>query len=59
MPLPDLTHLQYLVMLTIGGIERPGRDVREKLAEEGQRTSLRAWLAARDLWYRWPAYQRI
>jgi DNA-binding PadR family transcriptional regulator len=43
MPLPDLTHLQYLVLLTIGGVERPGRDVREKLAEEGQRTSLPAF----------------
>ncbi len=39
MPLPDLTHLQYLVLLIIGGVERPGRHVREKLAEEGQRTS--------------------
>src|SRR4051794_2531921 len=43
MPLPDLTHLQYLVLLTIGGVERPGRYIREKLAEEGQRTSLPAF----------------
>src|SRR5688572_8759241 len=43
MPIPDLTHLQFLVLLIIGGIERPGRYVREKLAEEGQRTSLPAF----------------
>ena len=43
MPLPDLTHLQFLVLLSIGGVGRPGRYVREKLAEEGQRPSLPAF----------------
>jgi DNA-binding PadR family transcriptional regulator len=43
MPLPDLTHLQFLVLLSIGGAEQPGRYVREKLAKEGQRPSLPAF----------------
>ena len=43
MPLPEITHLQFYVLLVIGGVERSGRYVREKLAEEGQRKSLPAF----------------
>jgi DNA-binding PadR family transcriptional regulator len=37
MQLPDLTHLQFLVLTTLLEGEQTGRYVREKLAEEGQR----------------------
>jgi hypothetical protein len=37
MPLPDLTHLQFLVLTTLLEGEQPGRYVREKLADQGQR----------------------
>jgi DNA-binding PadR family transcriptional regulator len=43
MPVPDLTHLQFLVLQTIGAVERSGRHIREKLADEGQRKSLPAF----------------
>src|SRR5688500_1063257 len=40
MPLPEVTHLQFLVLaVLLDGGELPGRVVREKLAEAGQRKS--------------------
>ncbi len=41
--IPELTHLQFLILMIIGGLERPGRYVREKLAEEGDKRSLPAF----------------
>jgi hypothetical protein len=35
MPLPDLTHLQFLVLTALLEGEQSGRYIREKLAEEG------------------------
>jgi DNA-binding PadR family transcriptional regulator len=43
MPIPEITHLQFLVLCAIGGTQRPGREVREKLAEEGCDKSLPAF----------------
>src|SRR4051812_32108854 len=43
MPIPDLTHLQFLVLSIIGAVARPGKHVRDKLAEEGERKSLPAF----------------
>jgi hypothetical protein len=43
MPLPDITHLQFLVLQILLGRERSGREVRERLAEEGARKSLAAF----------------
>src|SRR4051794_23847082 len=37
MPLPRITHLQFLVLATLIDGELPGRVVREKLAEQGER----------------------
>jgi DNA-binding PadR family transcriptional regulator len=37
MPLPDLTHLQFLVLTTLLEGEQTGRYIRERLADEGQR----------------------
>src|SRR3954451_19839409 len=39
MPLPELTHLQFLVLSTLLDGERSGREVRERLAEAGERKS--------------------
>jgi len=39
MPLPELTHLQFLVLTILMDGERSGREVREKLAEAGERKS--------------------
>lgn len=33
MKVPDITHLQFAVLSIIGGTERSGRTIREKLAE--------------------------
>jgi len=43
MPIPEITHLQFLVLCAIGGRLRPGREVREKLAAEGYDKSLPAF----------------
>jgi DNA-binding PadR family transcriptional regulator len=37
MPLPDVTHLQFFVLALLLGGERAGKEIRAKLAEEGQR----------------------
>ena len=39
MPIPDLTHLQYLVLEELEDGERSGRDLRQKLEEYGVRKS--------------------
>jgi DNA-binding PadR family transcriptional regulator len=39
MPIPEITHLQFLVLALLMDGERPGRYVREKLAEAGHRKS--------------------
>src|SRR5262245_56667146 len=41
--LPDLTHLQFLVLGVLHGGEQPGRVVREALAEYGVRRSAAAF----------------
>jgi DNA-binding PadR family transcriptional regulator len=43
MPVPQLTHLQFLVLDILGARERPGKYIREKLVEEGERKSLPAF----------------
>src|SRR5438105_8191570 len=40
MPLPDLTSLQFLILQILGGVERSGRVIREKMAQEGASKSL-------------------
>jgi hypothetical protein len=39
MPLPDITHLQFLVLTSLLDGEQPGRCIRDRLAEEGVRKS--------------------
>lgn len=39
MPVPDITHLQFLILSILGGLDRPGRDVRQKLADANVRKS--------------------
>ena len=39
MPLPDITHLQFLILAILMEREQSGRFVREKLAEQGVRKS--------------------
>src|SRR5256885_11573962 len=39
MPLPDLTHLQFAVLSIVGGSEKSGREVRERLTKEKLRMS--------------------
>ena len=39
MPLPEITHLQFLVLSVLTDRELPGRLVREKLAESGEKKS--------------------
>lgn len=34
MPVPDITHLQFLIIEILGGLDRPGREIRKKLAAE-------------------------
>lgn len=36
MPVPDITHLQFLVLEILGSQERSGRVVRDKLTENGE-----------------------
>jgi DNA-binding PadR family transcriptional regulator len=43
MPIPKLTHLQFLVLLAIGARERAGRDIRTRLGKEGASKSLPAF----------------
>src|SRR5688572_18267316 len=43
MGIPDLTHLQFLVLDVIGAKERPGKYVREKLTSQGERKTLPAF----------------
>jgi hypothetical protein len=37
MALPDITLLQFLVLTVLLGGEQPGRHIRERLAEEGEK----------------------
>jgi DNA-binding PadR family transcriptional regulator len=37
--LPDLTHLQFLILAVLMDGEQPGKFIREKLADEGERKS--------------------
>ena len=39
MPLPEITHLQFLVLSLLGGEELPGRAIREGLTAQGERKS--------------------
>ena len=39
MPLPDITHLQCLLLTALLDSERPGRELRDLLAQEGHRKS--------------------
>jgi DNA-binding PadR family transcriptional regulator len=39
MPLPEITHLQFLVLSILTDKEAPGRLIREKLAEHGGKKS--------------------
>lgn len=43
MPLPDITHLQFLVLTVLGGQQRSGREVRDGLREEKVRKSAPAF----------------
>src|SRR5262245_12262710 len=43
MPIPDITHLQYLLLVSLLDGERSGRDLRELLAREGHRKSAPAF----------------
>jgi len=43
MPVPTLTHLQFLVLQILGGSQRPGRYLRAELAKNAQRKSLPAF----------------
>jgi DNA-binding PadR family transcriptional regulator len=43
MPLPDITHLQFLLLTALLEGERSGRELRECLAKEGQRKSAPAF----------------
>jgi len=43
MPIPETTHLQFLILCAIGGTLGPGREVRERLAAEGYDKSLPAF----------------
>jgi DNA-binding PadR family transcriptional regulator len=38
-PIPEISHLQFLVLASLLEGELPGRSLREKLAEEGRRMS--------------------
>jgi len=39
MPLPDISHLQYLLLIALLDAERSGRDLRALLAEQGHKKS--------------------
>ena len=43
MPLPDTTHLQFLVLTGLGGRQRSGREVRDHLRKHRVRKSLPAF----------------
>ena len=43
MPIPEITHLQFLVLRTIAGRPMPGRELREKLGVEVAKKSLPAF----------------
>jgi len=43
MPLPDLTTLQFAVLLALGAVERSGKELRERLAKEGVSKTLAAF----------------
>ena len=43
MPLPDITHLQFLLLAALLDGERSGRDLRELLGREGHKKSLPAF----------------
>ncbi len=46
MPLPTLTHLQFLVLGTLMADDRPGRYIRERLADDRVRMSTPAFYQA-------------
>lgn len=39
MPIPDITHLQFLLLAALTGGERTGRELRELLGNEGHKNS--------------------
>ena len=39
MPIPDITHLQFLILALLLNHEQSGRHIREKLAEYGEKKS--------------------
>jgi DNA-binding PadR family transcriptional regulator len=39
MPLPEITHLQYLVLGILADSEKSGREIRDHLAKEGEKKS--------------------
>lgn len=39
MPLPSLTHLQYLILQALLGGEKSGKDLRRELAKSGEKKS--------------------
>lgn len=43
MPIPDLTHLQFLILSVLMGSEASGREIRAELAKQGQTKSLAAF----------------
>ena len=43
MKIPELTHLQFAVLDILGGVERPGWLIRDKLAEVGEKKTLPAF----------------
>ncbi len=43
MPLPDVTHLQFFILGQLMDGEQTGRQLREKLAEEGEEKTLAAF----------------
>ena len=43
MPLPDITHLQFLLLSTLRAAEMSGRELREELSKEGERKTAPAF----------------
>jgi DNA-binding PadR family transcriptional regulator len=46
MGLPEITHLQFLILQILGGLERSGKYIREQLEEYGEEKSLPAFYQA-------------
>ena len=43
MKLPEVTHIQYLILSIIGGSEKPGAQIREELTTAGTKRTLPAF----------------